>query len=755
MQYAKDLYYMNDARVSILKQFIELSTYDIYQRHVKNKELIDKALAALRANDYDAVYAYAVDAWVHEAEAYVSFRKSIEDATSVVPFFAAVLLPFTFLAEKLIFNWRGYKKIFSLLAIFTASMAGLYFLHPGFSLSANPANIVIGFSVLILSFPIVMIIFGESGSLMREMRVKAIGYHEIEVSRTGQAIYAFSTGVENMRKRKLRTALTIITVIIMVSSIVNFTALSPIRIPLRIIMSEAVSQPIYEGILIHKYKWGQGGFSISQRMMNYIHSKYGDIATILPRAWKYTLWPSTVGSYGDIGFTVIYEGKRLVEDPPKAMLGLTAEEANITHLDAFLLPESKSRWFMPGERLSCILSVNQANELGIDPMALPVNITIEGVPFKVIGIMQEEIETVLDLHEEITPIKRDFEAGENPWNIHLTLDETIILPFRDVISMGGGIASISIVPSDKTVIRSLADEFYQTIQGFMVFSTTEGQVILQRQAASIIVGGMETQTVPLAIVILNIFNLMLASIYERKREISVYGTVGLSPLHVAILFIAETLVYGVVGSILAYILAMVQSRIFSLFLPIEVNYSSGMVIFSIGFAIIAVVLSSIYPAILSSKLVTPSLERAWKIPTKPIGDSWNIPLPFVTSSEIETLGTIRYLNEYLTQHELQDAPIFMATNIKMDKGVREEARYIRITADCRLSPYQVGVVQRVEIAATEDKEQNRWVFGIILRRIMGATTEWERLNRGFINEIREQLLLWRTLPESEKQKYMK
>jgi len=754
LQYAKDFYYLNEERIGTLKQFVDLSKYAGYQNHVKSGELIKKAISALEARDYSAAYAYAVDAWVYDAQAYLLSRTSIEDATSVIPFFAAIILPFSFLAEKLLFNWRGYRKVFSLVGVFTACMTALYFLHPGFALSANPANIVIGFSVLILSFPIVLIIFSESGALMAEIRVKTIGYHEIEVSRSGQAIYAFSTGIENMRKRKLRTFLTLFTLIVVVSSIVNFTVLSAIRIPLLIPVPPMQGQPTYEGIYIHKFQWGQGAFGFSRQMMNYISSKYGDKATIVPRAWKYTLYPSAVGRYGEIGFTVIYDGKRLA-DPPRALLGLTPEEANVTNVSKFLLSESRSRWFLPGERLRCILSVNQAKELGIDPKSLPVKITVEGLPFTVIGIMQKEMAFLKDLHEEITPIKRDFEAGENPWNEHLPLDQTLIMPFEDVIEMGGSVASVSIVPNNRNLIRSIADDFYKTIQGFMVFSNLEGQIFLQRQAASIVVGGMETQIAPLIIVIINVFNLMLASIHERRREISVYSAVGLSPLHVAVLFVSETLVYGIVGSIIAYLLAITESKIIGLFAFVEVNYSSGMVVFAIGFAILAVVLSSIYPAFLSSRLVTPSLERAWRIPTKPVGDIWGIPLPFITSSEAETMGTIRYLNEYLIQHEIPDAPVFMATNIKMDKGTREGKTFVRISGECRLVPYQIGVVQMVEIGATEEREQARWVFGISIKRTMGAIKEWERLNRDFVNEIREQLLLWRTLPDSEKARYMK
>ena len=754
LQYAKDVYYLNTERVETIRRFSDISKLEAYKYYLSSKDLINKALSAVKNNDYLSAYSAAIDAWIYGYRVYQFSRKTIEDATAVVPFFAAIVLPFTFLAEKLLFNWRGYKKAISLILVFSVYMISLSFLHPGFSLSASPANIVIGFSVLILSFPIVLIIINEAGALLREIRVKTVGKHEIEVSRTGQAIYAFTVGIENMRKRKLRTVLTLITVIIMVSSIVNFTALSSIRIPMVLAQPPGRGQPIYKGIYIHKYKWGLGGYSLGWRLLYYLESKYGNESKIVPRAWRYTLYPSTIGSYGEIGFAVIYNGKRPA-DPPKTMLGLTPEETEVTGIDKFLLPESNSRWFLPGEHRVCILSQDIAEELGIDPMSLPVNITIEGLPFKVIGIMSEDAAFFKDLHEEITPIKRDFEAGENPWDEHVMLYETIIMPFEDVMDMGGGIASVTIIPNNPEHIKSIANEFYNIIPSFLIFYNVEDQIFLQRQAYTLVVGGFESQIIPLTVVAINVFSIILAAIYERKREIAVYSSVGLSPLHVAMLFLAETIVYGVVGSISAYLLALVESRFIAPFLPIEVNYSSTMVIFSIGVSMLAVFISSIYPAFLSSRLVTPSLERAWRFPTKPVGDVWNIPLPFVTTSELETIGTMNYLREYMLQHQLPDAPVFMASNIKINRGTLEDKRFLSISALCRLAPYQIGVVQEVNIMATEEREENRWPFVVLLKRVAGPITEWERLNRDFVNEIREQLLLWRSLPEDEKAKYMK
>jgi hypothetical protein len=195
-------------------------------------------------------------------------------------------------------------------------------------------------------------------------------------------------------------------------------------------------------------------------------------------------------------------------------------------------------------------------------------------------------------------------------------------------------------------------------------------------------------------------------------------------------------------------------RIVGSSMGIWLNFSSSIVILAIILAIAAIIISSMYPAFLSARIVTPSLERKWRVPTKPIGDRWVVPLPFIASSEAEARGIIKYLAEYLIQHELPDAPVFMIANISLEEGVRDEKHFIGISAECRLAPYHIGIIQRINIVTVEEVEYTRWTFHISIERIMGAYREWERINRDFIDDVRKQLLLWRTLPEKEKARYM-
>src|SRR5690606_11112246 len=67
--------------------------------------------------------------------------------------------------------------------------------------------------------------------------------------------------------------------------------------------------------------------------------------------------------------------------------------------------------------------------------------------------------------------------------------------------------------------------------------------------------GMLDLIVPLLIVALTVLNTMKGSVYERRGEIAVYNAVGIAPRYVFFMFVAEALVYTVVGSLLGYLLS--------------------------------------------------------------------------------------------------------------------------------------------------------------------------------------------------------
>ena len=59
--------------------------------------------------------------------------------------------------------------------------------------------------------------------------------------------------------------------------------------------------------------------------------------------------------------------------------------------------------------------------------------------------------------------------------------------------------------------------------------------------------------IPILIAALIVLNTMMGSVYERFKEIGIYSSVGLAPMHIAFLFMAESCVYAVLGTVSGYL----------------------------------------------------------------------------------------------------------------------------------------------------------------------------------------------------------
>ncbi len=74
--------------------------------------------------------------------------------------------------------------------------------------------------------------------------------------------------------------------------------------------------------------------------------------------------------------------------------------------------------------------------------------------------------------------------------------------------------------------------------------------------------------------------------------------------------------------------------------------------------------------------------------------------------------------------------------------------------DSRLFPYEIGVTQKASIYMIKI-EPTRWECRLVLRRTGGPPKDWVRYGRNFIDLLRKQLLLWRTMTAPDKERYAK
>ncbi|MCX7915665.1 MAG: ABC transporter permease, partial [Verrucomicrobiae bacterium] len=261
--------------------------------------------------------------------------------------------------------------------------------------------------------------------------------------------------------------------------------------------------------------------------------------------------------------------------------------------------------------------------------------------------------------------------------------------------------------------------------------------------------------VPLVLGGLIIFGTLLGSIADREREIYTFSALGLGPAHVGFLFLAEAGVYATVGGMGGQLLAQLVSRVAfalaerGLIQPPEINFSSTNALFALATVMVTVLISAAYPAVRASRSANPGVARTWKMP-EPVGDDWTMTFPF-TVSAYDITGVIGFLAEHFREHDDAGLGGFAARDVCI--GRDPDAGALKLSAHVALAPFDLGVTQDFRLTAVASEIAGVEEVRIRARRVSGSPADWRRTNRVFVQELRKQFLLWRTLSAETMERY--
>ncbi|MHA2029064.1 MAG: ABC transporter permease, partial [Candidatus Kariarchaeaceae archaeon] len=742
LQCAIDILRFSEQYVTNLDS-VAIPTVDIVAKRMSAEETIDLALEKFGNNSYRESYALQIKAWVQARQPYLDSRNIFVDVISLAPYFAILLLPFVFLTERLIFKFDdGKKRLMTLLIIFLVMYGFFSVLHPSFALASNPVIIVIAFLVVILTLPSLYMLFNYAAGSLKRMRQKTIGRHDVQVSRGSAITLAFQTGTQNMSKRKGRTILMILTIILVTVGVITFSSLESISIiKLR---TENIIPP-YEGITVDII----GTYLVSNHLgfniRDFLAGSYNDTADILVTGNMYNEWPGDNSNkalfnltYGENEFGIY------------AFTALSTDISPHWVEEGFDQGKIAGRWFNPGEIYSLVLPEKLTDKMNI---SIGDTVGLLGRNLTLIGIIETEYyEQIVALNgQSIKP--KDYRIPSAP----PTLTEiTGIISLDYAIMYNPFILSVSVIPNNSSQIPEIASEMFSTLKQTNIIGGLNNQTIFYSRSTSTTAFGWQMQLIPIVIAAVMILNLMLGSVKEREKDLFVYSAIGLSPFHIAFMFLAETIIYGLVGGVIGYVASMVTPTLFELAtgFVIPMNISSSFVVIALGIIILVTVLSSLYPMYSASKIVTPSLERSWKLPTSPEKGKWKIPLPIVIPSKEDLRKLLKFLDEFVMAQEGEIGVFSPEGDIKISESAEEgESEVILFNVNTRLAPYDQGIVHIFTLHFEYNKSENRWGVTVLLELLSGETALWERVVRGFIDEFRRQFIIWRTFSDEDKIRY--
>ncbi|RLE82975.1 MAG: hypothetical protein DRJ52_01305 [Thermoprotei archaeon] len=502
-----------------------------------------------------------------------------EKSNEVVPLMSILIAVLSYLIASLFFDKSSKKLVFYSMLYYTLILS-LFTVYP-FLREGNPYFTV---------SPMFVYLFTLIPAVLSD---KIPDYYTQEgFSLLSGATASLSMILRSARRRRLRTGLTLFTVALVAFSVHTLNLMTTMYWSFEKELKYSVSvKP--NTVLVVKPKYGDYPYSPLSIVFIRLLSEIGHTeALCIKRESSPTLKE----------IRLEYRGR---ETYVSGVISYTKGVTKFIPLESIVM---KGR--LPEEGLEVMISNNIANLLSIN---VDKNITIGKYTAKVVGIFRgKSLDDLRDLDGmSITPTVVIREGGAK------TVER---LSGDSIIICSDELASLLKIPRYKVYIKPKENPFFYAEKvAFISDSCTyvfyKNTVKYYTVAPVIIVKG-ESLVVPLIIAILTVFVSIMENVYERRKEIEILSSLGLNPSHIAYLFSLEGIVLGYVGSgigLLSGFIAFKLLNMSSVVIPVDFKLSIYEILFTVFLAVGVSLLAALPPALKASTLVTPSLERRWKL----------------------------------------------------------------------------------------------------------------------------------------------
>ena len=722
-------------------------------------------------------------------------RSRVTQAVIGILWYLALLVPFVFFCEKLVFGFTDIRK--QLLAdglIFLAIFSLLRLFHPAFQMVRSSLMILLGFIILLLTLLVTLMVGGKFKQNLKELRSKEGAVEGADVNRGGVIGTAFMLGLNNMRRRKVRTGLTCITLILITFVMICFTSVSTDLVN----VEYATGRSQWNGIMMRDPNY----FNLEDSQISNIRRIYGDDYPIVVTKWLATemfRWLADRIQNAEIIIDREFEvgGTKLSKRTKfNAVLEMEWNEPAFSGIDRFLL--TKRGWFprpptTRNEMLEAskrgykeqnyvILPQSAAEELGLSVQDVdsghPV-VSIRGTDYEVLGIIdQVELTKCVGLDgKSILPYDLNGVQAFGEKNsllivpeetAHLTGSQVMIVNKMPTVKAGfDQVKTVScsiLFPKKGYKVRAdeperpaveykeqrrLVLQYLERI-GEPAYYATDGTAYYGYRQRAKTIAGLLQLLVPILIAALTVFNTMRGSVYERKEEIYVYNAVGIAPNHVFFMFMAEACVYAVVGAMCGYVLSQATGRVLTVLNltgGMNMDYSSIETIYASLAIVAAVMLSTIIPARDAARLASPSGVASWAVPEMR-NNTMEFNLPFTFSGH-DRVAVISYFNRWLDSNGAGSSGPFYCSSPE-PRLERTGELVPALVSTVWLKPYDLGVSQKMKISLPTDPETGEYVAHVELVLLSGNVAAWERTVKPFLSSLRKQFLNWRATTQADR-----
>lgn len=241
----------------------------------------------------------------------------------------------------------------------------------------------------------------------------------------------------------------------------------------------------------------------------------------------------------------------------------------------------------------CIIGSDFLKSLFINDNPIGKTISIRGVKFKVVGVLESKGSTF----------------GNNQ-------DLKVLIPIqvaRGIFTEPNINYTISVMVKEKELLNAAQDEAIVTFRNIRRLSPIEkdnfgverSDDLINRIAS--ITGYLEVAAWIISIITIlgssiALMNIMLVSVTERTREIGVRKALGAKNATISTQFFIETIVIGQIGSVLGIILGILTGLVFSSFFESEFSLPWIPMVWATIITFVVAIIAGFYPAMKASKL---------------------------------------------------------------------------------------------------------------------------------------------------------
>lgn len=762
LQCARDMWNITASRIKKLTRY-GVANPRVSAQHDEAALWLRQADEALARYDYANYRIAAERGWAAAGQAYAETLDMVNNMIHGVLFYLFLLLPLAYCMERLVIaSHTIQRRIIWIGILFAVSFGVLAIVHPAFRFTLTPFLVLLAFVIIALVTTVGILLVGRVDALLQARKQAAGGRHEEQYRRGGVAVRALDLGMSNIRRRPQRGFLTGLSIVIVTFILLSFTSLVPTISISRLTHPRGV--PAYYGLLSRDRAWNP----LPEPLCDTLRRSYAQVtnAVVAVRAWFYS---DFAGQFSVIDLSADTTGKRTTVN---ALACFEPAEAQITGVTNALLA---GRWFRTRDEDGIILSRHTAAQLGLTTNDLGARVRLYSKEFPLIGIMDaEQFDRVRDLDgEPLTPVNlvmqramraQRAQAGqgnERPDTledyVHYSMDQIAIAPLWFGTELRGAARSIAVrLPSGMDADDEAAG--YARRSNLTILGSDGQRVTLYAALNTSQLSAAWQIAIPMLLAGIMILATMMGSVFERRNEINVYNSVGLSPGTVGMLFVAESAVYAIVGAGMGYLLGQTVAKVLHAtgwLGGLTLNYSAGGTIFVTVASMLIVLLSAIYPARQAFHAAMPDIEKERDANATQDGEALDalcIWLPFVaTPGHIYAMQA--YLYEFLDSVQGVTIGTLAVDNLTAFTKTFNEKPAPTLAFRAWLSPFDLGVSHDAELSILWREEHGVYQYHLSAVRYSGDRQNWRRLTPRFVHTLRKQLLMWRILTPEEQHRY--